>query len=69
MDCTRLTARRCAPGRREIGERSEAALESEAVERSGAALLAGAVAGAVAGTHRAALRELRRRIMAGEPPA
>ncbi|WP_260613845.1 TetR/AcrR family transcriptional regulator [Streptomyces sp. WAC07061] len=57
---------------REIGERAEAALAAAltgppphpANTPGHAALLAGAVAG----THRAALRDLRRRIMAGEPP-
>ncbi|MER6530177.1 helix-turn-helix domain-containing protein [Streptomyces sp. NPDC001508] len=63
---------------REISERAEAALtaalaehppnttdEPNMAEPSVLALLAGAIAG----THRAALRELQRRILAGESPA
>lgn len=63
---------------REIGERAEAALAAaltarpphgpESPGRTGPPPPA-YLAGALAGTHRAALRELRRRIMSGEPPA
>ncbi|MFF2195809.1 TetR/AcrR family transcriptional regulator [Streptomyces sp. NPDC058157] len=57
---------------REIGERAEDALAA-ALTRHPADTPAppppALLAGAVAGTHRAVLRELRRRIMAGEPPA
>ncbi|GAA3204952.1 TetR/AcrR family transcriptional regulator [Streptomyces virens] len=61
---------------REIGERAEAALATAlpahpptatGPSRADTALLA-LLAGAVAGTHRAALRELRQRILSGEPP-
>ncbi len=61
---------------REIGERAEAALATALAAhpptatgpgRADTALLA-LLAGAVAGTHRAALRELRQRILSGEPP-
>ncbi|MFE2326272.1 TetR/AcrR family transcriptional regulator [Streptomyces sp. NPDC059385] len=65
---------------REIGERIEAALAtalaghppyaSDAPGGTGHPLpLLPLLAGAIAGTHRAALRELRRRIMFGDPPA
>jgi AcrR family transcriptional regulator len=63
---------------REIGERIEAALATALTEHplntadapgnTGDPLPA-LLAGAIAGTHRAALCELRRRIMSGEPPA
>ncbi|MFE4631148.1 TetR/AcrR family transcriptional regulator [Streptomyces mirabilis] len=62
---------------REIGERIEAALATALTEHpSNAADTPGdagcalpvLVAGAIAGAHRAALRELRRRIMSGKPP-
>ncbi|MHC5903276.1 TetR/AcrR family transcriptional regulator [Streptomyces sp. S6] len=63
---------------REIGERIEAALANALTEHppntaatpgdTGHALPV-LVAGAIAGAHRAALRELRRRIMSGNPPA
>lgn len=62
---------------REIGERAEAALAAaltghppHPADASGhpAPPPPALLAGAVAGTHRAALRELRRRIMAGEAP-
>ncbi|MFF4011084.1 TetR/AcrR family transcriptional regulator [Streptomyces sp. NPDC001717] len=52
---------------REIGERIEAALATAlASETPGDTPLL--IAGALAGTHRAALRELRRRVMSGQPP-
>ncbi|MFC0600593.1 TetR/AcrR family transcriptional regulator [Streptomyces palmae] len=61
---------------REIGERVEAALATALAEHPLSATpgdtddpLPLLVAGAIAGTHRAALRELQRRIMSGEPPA
>ncbi|MER5865128.1 TetR/AcrR family transcriptional regulator [Kitasatospora sp. NPDC002040] len=64
---------------REIGEHIEAALATALTEHppnaarpagvAAAAALPPLLAGAIAGTHRAALRELRRRIMSGEPPA
>ncbi|MGW4808054.1 TetR/AcrR family transcriptional regulator [Kitasatospora sp. NPDC004272] len=50
---------------REIGERAEAALAAALPPSPGAPLLAGALTG----LHRAALRELRRRVLAGDPPA
>lgn len=63
---------------REIGERAEAALATALAEhppRTASApnnadlpMLA-LLAGAIAGTHRAALREIKRRVMSGEPPA
>lgn len=63
---------------REIGERIEAALataltdhpphSADAPRHAGDPLPA-ILAGTIAGTHRAVLRELRRRIMSGEPPA
>ncbi|MFJ1751809.1 TetR/AcrR family transcriptional regulator [Kitasatospora sp. NPDC088134] len=49
---------------REIGERAEAALAAALPPAPGAPLLAGALAG----VHRATLRELRRRVLAAEPP-
>ncbi|MFJ5229378.1 TetR/AcrR family transcriptional regulator [Kitasatospora sp. NPDC088391] len=49
---------------REIGERAEAALAAALPPAPGSPLLAGALAG----VHRATLRELRRRVLAGEPP-
>ncbi|MFD7029062.1 hypothetical protein ACFWAR_13620 [Streptomyces sp. NPDC059917] len=63
---------------REIGERAEVALGAAlaghpphtAAGPNGAAHpVLVLLAGAIAGTHRAALRELRRRILSGEPPA
>jgi AcrR family transcriptional regulator len=70
---------------REIGERAEAALAAALAAPPPAAATAhptptaattptddpmpAVLAGAIAGTHRAILRELRRRIMAGEPAA
>ncbi|WP_353940175.1 TetR/AcrR family transcriptional regulator [Streptomyces sp. HUAS MG91] len=63
---------------REIGERIEAALATALTEHppntaeapdSAGPPLSALLAGTIAGTHRAALRELRRRIMSGEPPA
>lgn len=62
---------------REIGERAEAALAAALAEHPMAAAASGGaepplpalLAGAVAGTHRAALREIQRRVMSGEPPA
>ncbi|MFE7462788.1 TetR/AcrR family transcriptional regulator [Streptomyces sp. NPDC057499] len=64
---------------REIGERAEAALAVALAEHPPAAaeegtggadpLLPTLLAGAVAGTHRAVLREIRRRVMSGEPAA
>ncbi|MFK0258795.1 TetR/AcrR family transcriptional regulator [Streptomyces sp. NPDC090445] len=64
---------------REIGEHAEAALAAALAEHppntagtpdsAGLPLSAALLAGAIAGTHRAALRELQRRIMSGEPPA
>ncbi|MFJ7904547.1 TetR/AcrR family transcriptional regulator [Streptomyces sp. NPDC096198] len=62
---------------REIGERAEAALATALAEHpprstgtsDGVGLpMAALVAGAVAGTYRAAVREVRRRIMSGESP-
>lgn len=63
---------------REIGEHAEAALAAALADHppttattpddTGLSMPA-LLAGAIAGTHRAALRELRRRIMSGEPPA
>ncbi|GLW53631.1 TetR/AcrR family transcriptional regulator [Kitasatospora phosalacinea] len=50
---------------REIGERAEAALATALAPRSPDAPL---LAGALTGLHRATLRELRRRILAGDPP-
>lgn len=61
---------------REIGERIETALAAaltahppRLADAPAGEALPTLLAGAIAGTHRAALRELRRRIMAGEPPA
>ncbi|WP_354637535.1 TetR/AcrR family transcriptional regulator [Kitasatospora camelliae] len=56
---------------RVIGERAEAALAAALTDRPPLAdgPFPTLLAGAVAGTHRAALGELRRRIMTGEPPA
>ncbi|MET8543954.1 TetR family transcriptional regulator [Kitasatospora sp. NPDC004799] len=54
----------------ELGERAEAALAAVLAEESGAAPedpLPRIVAGAVAGAHRAALGEVRRAVVAGEP--
>ncbi|MFD8634703.1 TetR/AcrR family transcriptional regulator [Streptomyces sp. NPDC059533] len=53
---------------REIGERIEAALAT-ALASDAAGGTPPLIAGAIAGTHRAALRELRRRVMSGQPPA
>ncbi|MFJ8045812.1 TetR/AcrR family transcriptional regulator [Kitasatospora sp. NPDC096147] len=54
---------------REIGERIEAALAVALTEdQPGEAPFGELLAGAIVGVHRAALRELRRRITAGEPP-
>ncbi|MFE1320382.1 TetR/AcrR family transcriptional regulator [Kitasatospora phosalacinea] len=50
---------------REIGERAEAALAAALAPRSPDAPL---LAGALTGLHRATLRELRRRVLAGDPP-
>ncbi|WP_033219550.1 TetR/AcrR family transcriptional regulator [Kitasatospora phosalacinea] len=49
---------------REIGERAEAALAAALPPSPDAPLLAGALTG----LHRATLRELRRRVLAGDPP-
>ncbi|MEU6405564.1 helix-turn-helix domain-containing protein [Streptomyces sp. NPDC046985] len=63
---------------REIGEHAEAALTAALAEHPSATAPApgddrqpmpALLAGAVAGTHRAAVREIRRRIMSGEPTA
>ncbi|MGW0818277.1 TetR/AcrR family transcriptional regulator [Streptomyces viridiviolaceus] len=63
---------------REIGERIEAALATALADRPPKCadapggvgdLLSVILAGTIAGTHRAVLRELRRRIMSGDPPA
>ncbi|GAA3189738.1 MULTISPECIES: TetR/AcrR family transcriptional regulator [Streptomyces] len=62
---------------REIGEHIEAALATALAEHppnaatgpnQGGHPTPTLLAGAIAGTHRAALRELRRRILSGEPP-
>ncbi|GLW67755.1 TetR family transcriptional regulator [Kitasatospora phosalacinea] len=50
---------------REIGERAEAALAEALAPRTPDAPL---LAGALTGLHRAVLRELRRRVLAGDPP-
>ncbi|MEU5715067.1 TetR/AcrR family transcriptional regulator [Streptomyces sp. NPDC020403] len=63
---------------REISERAEAALGTALADHppntaTGPSQadhpMPALLAGAIAGTHRAALRELRRRILSGEPPA
>jgi AcrR family transcriptional regulator len=57
---------------REIGDHAEAALATALAERppaTGHPAMPALLAGAVAGTHRAALRELRRLITSGESPA
>ncbi|MCH6163824.1 TetR/AcrR family transcriptional regulator [Streptomyces marispadix] len=61
---------------REISERAEAMLATALAEHpptawqnQGDSPMLTLLAGAVAGTHRAALRELQRRILSGEPPA
>ncbi|BAJ31785.1 MULTISPECIES: TetR/AcrR family transcriptional regulator [Kitasatospora] len=56
---------------REIGERAEAALAAalRTAAPGAAPSAAPLLAGALAGLHRAALRELRRRVLAGDPPA
>lgn len=63
---------------REIGEHAEAALAAALAKRPPATVtgsgdtepsIPALLAGAIAGTHRAALREIQRRIMSGEPPA
>ncbi|MFF7191569.1 TetR/AcrR family transcriptional regulator [Streptomyces sp. NPDC008222] len=62
---------------REISEHAEGALTAALAEhppgnagtpRTADPAMPALMAGAVAGTHRAAVRELRRRIMSGEPP-
>ncbi|MFC8718667.1 TetR/AcrR family transcriptional regulator [Kitasatospora sp. NPDC057198] len=57
---------------REIGERTEAALATALAARPPETSLAPdapLLAGALSGLHRATLRELRRRVLAGDPPA
>ncbi|MEV0280015.1 TetR/AcrR family transcriptional regulator [Streptomyces sp. NPDC050610] len=51
---------------REIRERAEAVLAAE-LEAEGSVPAPALLAGALAGLHRAALRELRRRLMSGQP--
>ncbi|MEU5809376.1 TetR family transcriptional regulator [Streptomyces sp. NPDC047718] len=58
---------------REIGENAEAALATALTEHppspAAAPVPAALLAGAIAGTYRAALREIRRAVMSGESPA
>ncbi|KPC80900.1 TetR/AcrR family transcriptional regulator [Streptomyces sp. NRRL S-4] len=62
---------------REISERAEAALATALAEHPPTATgpnqgdhpMLTLLAGAIAGTHRAALRELQRQVLSGEPPA
>ncbi|MER5466746.1 helix-turn-helix domain-containing protein [Streptomyces sp. NPDC002668] len=63
---------------REIGEHAEAALATALAEHPPSTAstpnnadlpVLALLAGAIAGTHRAALREIQRRVMSGEPPA